>query len=285
MSIVMNSRNGSNLTKVLIILFLVLTGITGLAFLINRYFVTPAFTLKQPVTILLAGEDLPQRSDGFPRLDTLILALIHPKQTKVFLVSIPGASQADPQAETLIGDAGGKEGIQKAGKLITDLTGKQIDHYMILNFQGFQQLVDLLDGIEVNVDRTVKYTGVAGQPIAVIQPGKQVLTGEQALLYVRYLDQKGEVARIARQQEVFKTILLKAAQPGNMINALKIYNTLKKYVKTDLTVKEILQLTAFAKSMDSRRDITLYTLPGTGEDNYWKPDYPEIKRLMKRLEP
>jgi LCP family protein required for cell wall assembly len=284
MPVPINSRNGGNLPKVLAILLLIVAGITGLTFLINRYFISPTLTLKQPVTILVVGEDMPQTTGGFPQMDTLVLALINPKKSKVSLLSIPGASQAGPlQTETSISDAGGKQGILKAQQLISELTGIKIDHYMELDFNGFRQLVDLLDGVEVDVAQSVRYTNKYGQPIAEITPGRQILNGEQALLYVRYLDQKGEADRIARQQIIFKAILTKAAQPGNIMNAVKINGAMKKYLKTDLSLKEVLQLMAFAKSIDLHRDLAVYMLPGTAGETYWKPDYPAVRRLMRQL--
>jgi LCP family protein required for cell wall assembly len=259
-------------------------GIAGLTFLINRYFIAPALTLKQPMTVLVAGEDVPQSAGGFPSMDTLVLAYINPEDSKVTLISIPGTSWISPlKTEILIGDTGGKEGILKAEQLISQLTGTRIDHYMEINFRGFEQLVDLLDGVEVDVTQPVKYTDKNGQPIAEITPGKQILNGEQTLLYVRYLDQKGEVDRIARQQIILKAILAKAARPDNVMNAFKINDAIKKYMKTDLTLKQILQLTAFAKSIDMHRDISVRILPGTAEGPYWRPDYPEIRRLVKQI--
>jgi LCP family protein required for cell wall assembly len=183
----------------------------------------------------------------------------------------------------LLGDVGGKDGIKKAGQLISEITGARIDRHLEINFQGFEHLVDLLDGIEVNVTQPVRYLSKDGLPIAEINPGKQVLSGEQALLYVRYLDQKGEADRFARQRLIFQAIFAKAAQPGNFINAMKMNNALKKYTKTDLSVQEVLQLVAFAKSIDLQQNITIWMLPGTAEDTYWQPDYPEIRRFMKQL--
>lgn len=281
-----NSRTGNILPKILVILLLIVAGITGLTFLINRYFISPTLTLKQPLAILVVGEDRSQSTDGFPQMDTLVLALINPVDTKVSLLSIPGASRISPfETEILIRNAGGKEGILKAKQLISELTGTKINHYMEIDFHGFQQLVDLLDGVEVDVTQTVKYTNKDGQPIAEITPGRQILNGEQALLYIRFLDQKGEADRFVRQQVIFKAILAKVIQPGNVTNAFKINDAIKKYMKTDLSLKDILQLTAFAKSIDFHRDVTVHMLPGAAEDTYWKPDYPEIRRLMKRLRP
>lgn len=284
MSVSINSANRSNLPKVLIIILFIVLGITGLTFLINRYFVAPALTLKHPLTILVAGVDIPEISDEFPRMDTLVFAYINPEDSKVNLISIPGNSQLSPsQTEILIGESGGKEGIRKAGQLVSGVTGVRIDHYVEINFKGFEQLVDVLDGVEVDVPRAITYRAKNGQPIAEITPGRQILNGEQALLYVRFLDQKGEADRIARQQVIAKAILTKAARSGNIMNAFKMNDTVKKYMKTDLSVKEFLQLAAFAKSIDIHRDINVTMLPGTAEESYWQPDYPEIRRLMKRL--
>lgn len=284
MDVAVNSSHRNNLPKALFFLLFIVLGITGLTFLINRYFVAPALTLKHPVTILVAGVDAPGIPDEFPRMDTLVLVYINPGDSKVNLISIPGTSRLSPsQPDILIGEAGGKEGIRKAGQLISGVTGTRIDHFIELNFKGFEQLVDMLDGIEVDVPRTIKYYTKDFQPIAEITPGRQILNGEQALLYIRYKDQKGEADRINRIQTTIKAILTKAVRSGNIFNAFKINDTVKKHMKTDLSWKDTMQLTAFVKSIDMQRDITLHMLPGNAEESYWNPDYPEIRRLMKRL--
>jgi polyisoprenyl-teichoic acid--peptidoglycan teichoic acid transferase len=277
-----SSRNQSNLPRILLIILLILVATTGLSLLINNYIIRPYLTLRQPMTVLLVGED--KSSNRFPSVDTLILVFIDPGNTKVSLLSIPPDSQTDvPQPDKRIKEASAKGGIRYTEQLVSELTKTKIDHYMAVNFYGFQQLVDILDGVEVNVTETIRYTDRFGQPVFEINPGRQVLNGEQALQYVRYLDPKGDIDRIARQHAVLDAIIKKAGHSMNFFSMFKMYRAIKKCVKTDLSFTEKLQLAAFAKSMDLRRDVTTYILPGTPAEIYWKPDDNEIGRLIMKL--
>jgi LCP family protein required for cell wall assembly len=275
-------RNQSNLPRILLIVLLILAATTGLSLLINNYVIKPYLTLRQPMTVLLVGED--KSSIRYPGLDTLILAFIDPIDTKISLLSIPPDCQVDvPQPDKRIKEASIKGGIRYTGQLVAELTKTKVDHYLAVDFSGFQQLVDILEGVAVNVTDTIRYTDRFGQPVFEINPGRQVLNGEQALQYVRYLDPKGDVDRIARQHAVLDAIFKKAAHSKNFFGSFKIYQAVTKYTKTDLSFRGVLQLAAFAKSIDLQRDVTTYVLPGTPVEIYWKPDVNEIGRLIKKL--
>ena len=286
MPVIMNSRYKRNLPGRWLIILLIAAATAGLAFLINRYLVSPNLTLKRPVKILLIGADAAKATERLPRMDSFVLALINPEDAAVSLISIPGFSLVDHlQAEIRISDAGSKEGIRFAEQLISELLKTKIDHYVVVNFDGFQQLVDILDGVEVNVTRSLKYTDKSGGLIATINPGRQVLTGEQALRYVRFLDSQGEIDRIARQQAVFGMIFKKMIHTSNIFKVFKIYHALKEYTQTDLSLKEALQLAVFAKTIALRQDVSMYILPGSAEATSWKPDYNAIGRLITQIGP
>ena len=67
MPVPINSRNESNLPKVLLIILLVVAGTAGLTFVINRLVIRPNLTLKKPETILFVGQDVTKSTDRFPR--------------------------------------------------------------------------------------------------------------------------------------------------------------------------------------------------------------------------
>lgn len=158
MPVIKYSRHKRNLPGLSVIILLIAAATAGLAFLINRYLVSPNLTLKRPVTILFVGADATNAKDRFPRMDSFVLALINPNDTEVSLISIPGSSQVNHlQTEIRISDTGGKEGISSVEQLISELMKTKIDHYVVVNFYEFQQLVDILDGVEVNIVRPIKY--------------------------------------------------------------------------------------------------------------------------------
>lgn len=280
MSILMNSRNERNLPRILLILLLIIVATTGLTFLINHYFLQPNLTLKHPITVLLIGED----NVIAPNMDSLVVAFIDPHNTKIGLLSIPGDSQLGTAPSIQhIKNANSQGSYRYAELLVSQLTKVKIDHYMVVNLEGFKQLVDLLDGVTVNVREEIKYTNKYGQLLFVLKPGEQVLNGEQALYYVRYLDFKGEAARITRQQTILNAAFQKATQTGNFYHSYKMYQAMRKYVKSDLSFVDLLQLVTLTKSVDLRKDILTYILPGKTEGTYWIPDDNEIKRLIIQL--
>ena len=115
---------------------------------------------SQPSYFLILGTDESEARDNDPsfggtfRADTIILARVDPISKKVALVSIPRDTRVD---------LGGDYGVQKinaastlggaslAVQAVENLTGVDVDHYVEVNFDGFEGIVDSLGGIEVNV--------------------------------------------------------------------------------------------------------------------------------------
>ena len=82
----------------------------------------------------------------------------------------------------------------------------QINYLITVNFRGFRQIVDRLDGAWIDVDR--RYFNDRGGPFGYAKinllPGYQQLTGRQALDYVRYRHSDSDLYRVARQQQFVK---------------------------------------------------------------------------------
>ena len=99
-----------------------------------------------------------------------------------------------------------------AGTLDTvkHFTGLPINYLITVNFHGFKEIVDKIGGIWLDVDRRYYHVnnGTAAENYANIniQPGYQLLTGEQALDFVRYRHTDDDYHRIARQQEFVRAL-------------------------------------------------------------------------------
>ncbi|HEX3045034.1 MAG TPA: LCP family protein [Bacillota bacterium] len=290
-----NSSPGKTggLKAILFILFII-AAIVVLALLINHYFLQRSVALKTPMTILLVGEDSgisttqSSETDSVNRSDALVLLFLDPGRSKVSLVSIPGNCQVTiPGAGTgPIKDAGAKGGALLIKQALEALTNSKINHYLTLNYNGFKRLIDMVGGVEIEVPFKMYYTDRKGNYITGLEPGRQILNGEKALLYVRYLDRAtGEVGRLNRQQEFIKALAGKAFQPGNILDLVKLYNVFQQYTKTDLTVAEALQVAKFLQKMNPGRDLDTYALPGHPELSLWQPDLVEIDQLIIKLKP
>jgi LCP family protein required for cell wall assembly len=274
--------------KAILFIIFIIAAIAVLALLINHYFLQRSVALKTPMTILLVGEDSGVSTESVGRSDAIVLVFLDPGRSKVSLISVPGNCQATiPGAGTgPIKDAGVKGGALLIQKTLEGLTNSKINHYLTLNYNGFKRLIDMIGGVEIEVPFKMYYTDRHGNYITGLEPGRQILNGEKALLYVRYMDHAtGEVGRLNRQQEFIKALAGKAFQPGNILDLVKLYNVFQQYTKTDLTATEALQLAKFLQKMNPERDLDTYTLPGYSELSQWQPDLVAIDQLMIKLKP
>ncbi|SEG77330.1 cell envelope-related function transcriptional attenuator common domain-containing protein [Nonomuraea solani] len=125
-------------------------------------------------------------------------------------VTIPGKGRDKLNSAYAIG--GGKLLVQT----VETVTGVHIDNYMEIGFAGFVDIVDAVGGVEINVRAAVN-DPKAGLKL---KKGTQVLTGSQALGYVR--TRKGgalpDFERTKRQRQFLGAVVKKAASPGVLIN-------------------------------------------------------------------
>ena len=154
---------------------------------------------------------LPNSQVSGTRSDTIIVARVDPRSTQVDMVSFPRDLFVDIAGggRDRINTAYG-EGRQVLIDTIRQDFGIEINHYVEVDFTGFQRLVSALDGVPVYLD-TVYRDRQSGLPA--IGPGCATLDGETALAFARarnlefqdgdgdwHLDPTGDLGRITRQQ-------------------------------------------------------------------------------------
>ncbi len=100
------------------------------------------------------------------------------------------------------------------------VTGIRIDHYTQIGFGGFVGVVDAVGDVELCPSRDIKdkKSGLN------VRKGCQPMGGTTALAYVRarYFDPRGDLGRVARQQEFLSAIFAKVATPGVLLNPIKV---------------------------------------------------------------
>ena len=240
---------------------------------------------KDPFYMLLLGTDGRPGEETY-RSDTIVLARIDPTQKQVTLVSIPrdtkvtinGSTQKINAAHAL----GGPEGVVEA---VNELCGVQISHYAEVSFDGIQQLVDALGGVEVNVPDRID-DPKAGD--VVIEPGVQTLDGEEALAFCRsraFAD--GDYTRM-RHQRIFIAALantiLNKVDPTNL---LSLVESISEMVVTDLSISDIISLANAMRGMDTD-EIYSANVPSTTAMidgiSYVIADEDELEAMMERVD-
>jgi len=116
--------------------------------------------------------------------------------------------------------------------------GIPLDHYAIVNFSGFTQIVDALGGIDIDVPKAIYDdqfpTDDYGYMTLIINPGLQHMDGTQALRYARTRHQDSDTERVKRQQLVLLSIRDKALSFDAVSKIPEVYAIAQGSFETDM---------------------------------------------------
>ena len=124
-------------------------------------------------------------------------------------------------------------GPQGSLQTVRALTGVQMNYLITVNFRGFRQIVDRLDGAWIDVDRRYfnDRSGPYGYAKINLRPGYQQLTGRQTLDYVRYRHTDSDLYRVARQQQFVKAFKTQIQSSFAPLALPKVVNAITKNVQ------------------------------------------------------
>ena len=238
--------------------------------------------------ILLIGEDY---VDGSSRSDAAILVSIDKRNHKITLTSflrdsytymnIDGDERYDKTNHSY---AWG--GAEKLKEVIEDNYKIRIDHYVILDFEGFMSIVDALGGVTVEVTQA-ESEYICSTSSHRVPSGKNVkLDGAQALYFARIRKLDGEAQRTERQRRLIAACLEEIK--SSSVDELKaIMQSLYPYVETDYSELQLMALgteamagkwfefnviSQTAPSENNRRGFNSYKTH-TGNLSVWIVDY------------
>src|SRR3989339_291356 len=221
------------------------------------------------VNILLLGIG-GEGHDGPYLSDTNIIASIKPDTNEVALISIPRdlainiegygtqrINYANALGEKLTTGQGG----EFARKIFEKTFGISIPYYIRVDFKAFKDLVDAVDGVELNVPKSFFDTSYPGpnesyQTVS-FQAGQQTMKGEQALEYARSRHgnngEGSDFARAKRQQLVLSALKAEMLSAGTYLNPVKIQkilSSLSSHIATNLDFSQIMYLAGLSRSVD-----------------------------------
>jgi LCP family protein required for cell wall assembly len=223
------------------------------------------------VTILLMGLDYADWAgrEGPAHTDTMMLFTLDPLSRTAGILSVPrdlwvdvpGYGYNKINTAYFIGQAeglpGGGPGL--AIQTVEQFLGVPINFYAQVDFHAFEQFIDEIGGIEVEVPEEISVDPIGPHNTVFLEPGLQTLDGPTALAYARNRDTAGsDFDRAQRQQQVILAIRDRILS----LNMLKIliqkspilYQQLASGVHTNLTLEEIISL-AWTASQISEESI------------------------------
>ena len=240
----------------------------------------------EPVNILLMGTDdrTGKGNRGYgrdsgrttTRSDTTILLHISADRSRALALSIPrdlwtkqptctGAEWAGGYAK--FNNAFEQGGAACTKQLVEDITDVPINHVIVVDFNGFKQMVDAMGGVEVCLENPVD----DAESKLRLPAGTSTVSGEQALAFVRARKSLGDgsdIGRIQRQQAFLSAAIRKATDTQLLLNPARVYEMIDVATRS-LTVSSGLDgLSPMRTLTDSVRavkpaDVTFVTLPFT----------------------
>ena len=214
--------------------------------------------IKEPFTILLMGIDSTDdvlEKNAIANGDTLILITFNPKTLNATMLSIPRDSYVPiacwggrPENKITHAAAYGNDCMINT---IQDYLDVDIDYYAKINFKGLVKLVDAVGGVEVDVPKRLCTDDSSRGGEVCIKAGRQVLNGEQALVFARNRKQleNGDFGRAEHQQEIIMALINKMKTINDVSTFMDILNTISNNLDTNLTTKQILSFYNVAKDI------------------------------------
>lgn len=226
--------------------------------------------------ILLIGIDT--RGEKQSRSDTMMLVSVDKDDNKVRMVSfmrdiyaaIPGYQSYKLNTAYYLG------GVTLLQQTLSDMFGVTINHYAIIDFKNFEQLVDVAapNGVEVTVPHDMsKNIGVS------LKKGTQRLNGKELLGFARFrYDEEGDFGRVERQQQAIEALKNEVLSASNVKNYPKLIGALEGYIQTDLTTSQQVGL-MFNAVKGGGIDIERMTVPV--KDTYQYATYPQAGSVLQ----
>lgn len=231
------------------------------------------------VNILLLGVD-----EGGMRSDTMMLASLNGKTGKLSVLSIPrdtrvlvGSHYQKINAAIGIGAQEVRKGNLKEPEELSVqkvklLTGLPVHYFMSVNFDGFKEIIDALGGIEFDVPFRMKYDDPVQNLHIDLQPGLQVLDGENAHDFVRFRKGNagypgyamGDLGRIEAQQAFIRAAIEQKVNAKYLLKADEIFDVVCRNVRTNYTAKDLMRHLGAIRKINSDT-MTMYQLPGSAQ--------------------
>lgn len=198
---------------------------------IQRMFGGGGQLAEGPSNVLVLGVDeRPESEEEGSRTDTIMLVRVMPESGDVKLLSVPRdlLVEVAPGQEDRINAAYNFGGIEQTITAFEEYSDVSVDHYAIVDFEGFKDVINAMGGVEVDVEDEIP-------PKYKIEDGLQNLNGQQALFYARYRGTSGgDLDRIRHQQQLVAALRSQAFDWNTVKQLPEILRVANRNVQTDV---------------------------------------------------
>ncbi len=232
--------------------------------------VSPYDVPKETTNVLLLGSDAPVGDGGVKRTDTMIIVSINrdgPTASMVSLprdlyVYIPGGSMNRLNSAITLG------GVELLKQTILYNFGIPIHYFARVDFEGFEQIVDSIGGIDLAVpcgfrDWRIKSPDLDAEDeenwyVHELDPGLYHMDGDTALWYARSRLLSNDFDRGRRQQQLLRGMLNTGVDLNLVSQVPTLWGTYQDTVETDMDIGRLLQIAALAPDIRENGVQNLY---------------------------
>jgi len=267
---------------------------------------TPLPTLSgtRRINVLLLGSDTDAKFKEEVNTQIVMVVSIDPVHHQVTLLSIPrdfwipvpGKGMQKLQLAYRYG------GVSLVRETVENDFGITIDHYAWIGLEGFEKVIDVAGGVNVDVTHPViddQYPDDlhTSNPYAYkrlyIQAGPQHLTGGEALEYVRsrHGDLIGDFGRSQRQQQVLLKLRRRLEQPGTILQIPDYLDAISGSIRSDFSLRDIISLATFGATLQADHIQQVVLQPPAYSELGWSddgqsivaPHWPEVRAKVREI--
>ena len=191
---------------------------------------------KDVRNIVVAGVD-----EGGYRTDLILLCHIDRTKNELNILQIPRDTKIDNKRNDKKINSAFFSGFECMSKEISKVTGILPEGYIMVSFDGFNEIIDALGGVTVDVPVRMNYSDPVQNLTIDLQPGKQHLDGEHAQMFMRFRKNNdgsgytnGDIDRINTQKLLYSAVINKIKSPLVIIRAPFLLGALKRHTTTNL---------------------------------------------------
>lgn len=182
---------------------------------------------------------------------------------------------------------GSTPGIEAMRDAVEGVLGIPLQYYVLIDMQGFAQLIDALGGVEITVDERLPIgsnnydDGRKAPPAGYIEAGTQRMDGQTALWYARSRYATTDYARMARQRQVQEAILAQANPANVLANFSAIAQAGAQVVRTDIPQPMLSHFVTLADKSKAQPIVSLDFVPPEYDNLH--PDFAVVQAKVQEL--
>ena len=250
--------------------------------------ITDMSFLSGKKNIVVMGCDT--RKDDAGRSDTLFVVMLDKSKKNAALLSVPRDTRVKIKGHgwDKINAAFAYGGHKLTQETVQEFLGIKLHNYVVVDFQGFKDLVDVIGGVDINVEKRMYYYDPYDGFEIDLRPGLQHMDGKTAMQYVRYRDEDGDIGRIRRQQKFIMALYKQIASKNIITKMPGVSKQIMSMIKTNLSLKEMVELGKVMHDMLEKDGLKMAMVPGSPEYidgvSYWIPDIAKMRRQMVEMQ-